>query len=281
MTNTANQLQLESKSDISNPILSIWSQWFGNKEQRNKINQDKKKRRAEESKLIKLTTFPDSLSVELNEELAKFCAGKIHEQSSLARIQALTRRRRIMHLKMLSMAETRAHENQLIINNVIDELRCTGELESLIIKHLDKKSLVENIDVKTQVISEEACSSTINIELDITKTRIEKLADCGEEDEDGSILKPTEYATKKAIDLVSEVAQLCHHSFSKAWVLAENNGGIYLIWSKPDSEKELRVLVPHKEEFKIYLYHEEKDKYDSVDDAAAKDLSDWINWINS
>lgn len=281
MTNTANQLQLESKSDISNPILSIWSQWFGNKEQRNNINQDKKKRRAEESKLMKLTTFSDSLSVEFNEELAKFCAGKIHEQSSHARRQASMRRHRIMHLKMLSMAEIRAHENQLIINNVIDELRCTGELESLIIKHLDKKSLVENVDVKTQVISEEACSSTINIELNILKNRIEELAEDEEEDEDGFILKPTEYAINKTIDLISEVAKLCYHSFSKAWVSTESNGGIYLTWSNPDSEKELRVLVPYKEELKVYLYHEEKEDYGSKNDVASKDLSCWISWINS
>jgi hypothetical protein len=278
MTYTINHSPLEFKSDISNPVSRSWSGLFGFKKQHNKTNQDKKKRSNEDSQSTNDSCSKWGTEWDEIEKLISLNEDKIPEEN----LRYLRIRCFALHKysntrpKTPSTAKIRSYTNQFVINNIIDELRSTGELEDLIIKYLEK-----NTRAKSQAISEKEYSSTTNQQLNITKDRIKELANEEDDDEYGRIVIPTQYATEKAIDLISEAAQLCTHSFSKAWVSTEDNGGIYLTWSKPDLDKEFRVLVPASKELKVYLYHEEKEDYGSKNNITAKDLSERINWINS
>jgi hypothetical protein len=186
--------------------------------------------------------------------------------------------------RMLNILITTLGESQSIklMEDLTNELIVNSELDKKRSKSLIARDLADHhVNSEIQIISKQTYFLNDNGGFDITRDRIEKLADDEEEDEYGRVIKPTEYATKKAIDLISEAIKLCCNNFSKAWASTEDSGGIYLTWSKPDSEKELRVLVPAKKELDVYLYHEEKEKYDSENNVSAKDLSKWIDWINS
>jgi hypothetical protein len=119
-------------------------------------------------------------------------------------------------------------------------------------------------------------------QLKITIDRIHELiAEDGEEDEYGEVVNPTEYAIQKAIELLSEAAQLIPDRFFKAWVSSEDTGGIRLTWSKPELKKQVRLIVPPTSNQPIYLYHEKNDEYGVEYNISAKTLRDRLRRLNS
>jgi hypothetical protein len=123
-----------------------------------------------------------------------------------------------------------------------------------------------------------SCSSSGDLE--ITIDRINQLLEDDEEDEYGEIIIPTEYAIKIAIELVSKAANLIPKRFFKAWVSTEDSGGVGLDWSKPELEKEVRLVIPATPDRKICLYHEMGNEYGVEYNVSAKTLSYWLNWCN-
>lgn len=116
--------------------------------------------------------------------------------------------------------------------------------------------------------------------LEITIERINELLEDEEEDEYGEVIIPTEYAIQTAIELVSEAARLIPKRFFKAWVSTEDRGGVRLDWSKPELEKEVRLVIPATSNNKIYLYHETIHEYGVEYNVSAKTLSHWLSWSN-
>lgn len=124
-----------------------------------------------------------------------------------------------------------------------------------------------------------------NQDLQITIERIKELADNEEEEEDEYgctiIIIITDSTITRAISLVSEADQLCT-KFFKAWVNYDNNGCIYLIWSNPQSERQMHVQISaNTNKPNVYIYYEEKEKYGSQLDIKSQDLSKWIDWVNA
>jgi hypothetical protein len=118
-------------------------------------------------------------------------------------------------------------------------------------------------------------------DLEITIERINELLEDDEEDEYGEVIIPTEHAIKTATKLVLESARLIPKRFFKAWVSTEDLGGVRLDWSKPDLEKEVRLVIPSTANSKIYLYHETINEYGVEYNVSAKTLSHWLSWLNS
>jgi hypothetical protein len=118
-------------------------------------------------------------------------------------------------------------------------------------------------------------------ELEITVERINGLGEEEEEDEYGENINPTEYAVKAAIELVSKTARSISEKFFKAWVSTEDSGGVILIWSKPELDKKVRLVIPPIPDRKIYLYHEMAEEYGIEYNVSAKTLSEWLSWCNS
>jgi hypothetical protein len=117
-------------------------------------------------------------------------------------------------------------------------------------------------------------------DLELTLRRINELKEDEEDDEYGEIIKPTEYATKVAIELVTKAAKSISARFFKAWASTEDSGGVVLTWSKPELAKKVRLVIPPKSDRKIYLYHEMAEEYGVEYNVSAKTLSKWLNWCN-
>jgi glutamyl/glutaminyl-tRNA synthetase len=118
-------------------------------------------------------------------------------------------------------------------------------------------------------------------ELTITIDRIHELTELDEEDEDGEVVIPTEYAIQKASELVSEASRIRPSRFFKAWVSSEDTGGIRLTWSKPELKKQVRLVIPPTSSQQIYLYHEQNDEYGVEYNISAKTLSNQLRRLNS
>ncbi len=117
-------------------------------------------------------------------------------------------------------------------------------------------------------------------DLELTLRRINELKEDEEEDEYGEIIKPTEYSTKTAIELVTKAVKSISIRFFKAWASTEDSGGIVLTWSKPELDKKVRLVIPATSDRKIYLYHEMAGEYGVEYNVSAKTLSKWLNWCN-
>ena len=118
-------------------------------------------------------------------------------------------------------------------------------------------------------------------ELAITLDRINELQEDDEEDEYGEVIIASEYATQTAIELVSQASKTISDRFFKAWVSADDYGGIVLTWSKPELDKQVRLVVPQTPDRKRYLYHEMAEEYGIEYNVSAKTLSEWLSWCNS
>lgn len=118
-------------------------------------------------------------------------------------------------------------------------------------------------------------------ELQITLDRIQNLIDDPDEDEESNFLIPNDYAINTSHLLLKETFKICQKSFFKAWVMTEENRGIHLVWSKPETEKQIRLLVPSKEDLTTYLYYESKYSYNSEYNITPFKLSEYIKWIQT
>ncbi len=117
-------------------------------------------------------------------------------------------------------------------------------------------------------------------DLEITIERINGLKKEQKEDEYGEIITPTEYASQKAIDLVSQAAKLIPDRFFKAWVCNKNSGGVVLDWSRSKLGKKVRLVIPPTDNDKVYVYHEIGDEHGIEYSISAKTLSNWILTVN-
>jgi hypothetical protein len=121
---------------------------------------------------------------------------------------------------------------------------------------------------------------TSTSELAITLDRINELQEDNEADEYGEVIIASEYATQTAIELVSQASKTISDRFFKAWVSTDDYGGIVLTWSKPELEKQVRLVIPPTPDRKRYLYHEMAEEYGVEYNVSAKTLSEWLSWCN-
>jgi hypothetical protein len=117
-------------------------------------------------------------------------------------------------------------------------------------------------------------------DLEITIERINGLKEENEEDEYGEIIIPTEYATQKAIELVSQTAKLIPEQFFKAWVCSQDSGGIALDWSRSKLGQKVRLVIPPTDNEEIYIYYEIGAEYGIEHSISVKTLSNWILKVN-
>jgi hypothetical protein len=273
------------KLDIDNPRQSNWSRLFGFEDGHNKTSQTQRKRKADSPKLEK-----EPQSTKRNSDIFA-CYHRVDGDRSVKSALRTEDKGSERNLRFVHTGYPAPHkyfDNNMrqrmshTLKTILNDSQLPSSIDDLIDEFL-RERISERLNASTllKYVVEELKFLDDNLEFNTTIDRIKKLADDEEEDEYGRVVKPTSYATNEAIGLISKAVRICRNNFSKAWVSTEDNGGIYLTWSKPDLGKELRVLVPANKELKVYLYHEEKESYASENDVTAKDLSKWIDWINS
>jgi hypothetical protein len=95
-----------------------------------------------------------------------------------------------------------------------------------------------------------------NPDFKITFQRLLKLAEIDpdlDEDEEDEILNPSEYALSTAKELLTQLDQKLDQNFPRGFSSLESRGGINLIWTNTEFDKEVRIKVPVRPEFSKYL----------------------------
>ncbi len=116
-------------------------------------------------------------------------------------------------------------------------------------------------------------------EITITLKRLLALLESEDEDDYG-MLKPSNYAFKTVLNLVSEVYSLMGSSFPRASVSTDEEGGIRLTWIQLEPEREVRLMCPFSPDKQAYIYHETNDEYAVESDVSASTLVRWLQWLN-
>ncbi len=124
---------------------------------------------------------------------------------------------------------------------------------------------------------------TISLEsqgITITLKRILELLE-GEDEDDYGIIKPTDYAFKTVLNLVSEAYNLMGSSFPRASASTDDEGGISLDWISLETEREVSLFCPFSPDKKAYIYHDKSDEYAVDYDVYAANLAHWLQWLNN
>ena len=113
----------------------------------------------------------------------------------------------------------------------------------------------------------------------ITLKRILELLETEDEDDYG-ILKPTDYAFKTLLNLVSEAYSLMGSSFPKASASTDHEGGIRLAWTRLKPECTVHLFCPSSADQPVDIYHSTSDEYAVEDVVSVSTLVRWLEWFN-
>ena len=105
----------------------------------------------------------------------------------------------------------------------------------------------------------------------ITLKRIEELRD--EEDEED---RPSEYAYKRALDLLRQTAKELRLDFRRAHVCIGPDGGLRITWSS--GAREVRLICGAGPTSKTYIYHESPGAHDVEYSVNAPALTRYLRW---
>ena len=113
----------------------------------------------------------------------------------------------------------------------------------------------------------------------ITLKRILELLEAEDEDDYG-ILKPTDYAFKNVLNLVSKAYYLMGSSFPKASASTDEEGGIILNWKSLDPERDVILFCTSSPDKPAYVYHDYQNEHAVEYDVSASNLVHWLQWFN-
>jgi len=130
---------------------------------------------------------------------------------------------------------------------------------------------------KEQITDSSSHSGLLNFR--ITVERLIQLLDLEAEDEYG-ILRPTEYAFRKAMKFVVEAYDSMGNSFPKCSTGTDDQGSIKLAWQNINGERRVRLCCPQSSDETAYIYHQNSEEYASEDITSGAILVYWLEWFN-
>lgn len=111
----------------------------------------------------------------------------------------------------------------------------------------------------------------------ITLKRLINLIRDDEYDED--YLPPTRFAFNRAQLLLDSARPLLQGNVPLGSLAADGAGGIRIDWLSVD--KEVRLVLPGKEQGRQYIYHQQGEEYAAEHTVNAEFLAYWLNWLIS
>lgn len=96
--------------------------------------------------------------------------------------------------------------------------------------------------------------------------------DLNEEEED-EILIASDYAYNEAIKLLNNLSEFLGESFPRGFCSVESRGGVNLIWTDKDNDKEIRIKIPCSDNFNRSLYYSSGDESNLIQEPTLKDIN--------
>ncbi|MGK7946377.1 MAG: hypothetical protein AB4058_18105 [Microcystaceae cyanobacterium] len=136
---------------------------------------------------------------------------------------------------------------------------------------------------RLSVISSQLEQIQVNPEFIVTLKRLLELTeidpDLDENDEDEA-LNPSEYAFLAAIKVLNQLYEKLARNFPRGLSNLESRGGINLIWTNQEFDKEVRIKIPISAEFSQLLSYYKGDDGELVDFSLEK-ASHSLHWLQT
>lgn len=96
--------------------------------------------------------------------------------------------------------------------------------------------------------------------------------------EDDFVYQVTPTARQRVLDLLMHGYLFSTGDLVRPLVSSDGAGGVVLEWRKVP--KEIKLIVPGSEERRPYIYHQNKNSYDVVEDLNESSLAVWLTWLH-
>lgn len=102
-----------------------------------------------------------------------------------------------------------------------------------------------------------------------------------DEEEEDEILNPSNYAVSQSVEKLTQLYQKLNQSFPRGFSSLESRGGVNLIWSNQDFDKEVRVKIPFSSELKESVYYRKGDDSNLIKKPSLEKISELLFWLSS
>lgn len=130
----------------------------------------------------------------------------------------------------------------------------------------------------------EITTLAVNPDFQITFERLLELTEIDDDidkEEENEVLNPSAYAVSGSIELLTKLYQLLGQNFPRGFSSLESRGGINLIWTDQDFDKEVRVKFPVSCQFKGSLYYRKGDNSALIENPCLEQVYQLLLWLSS
>lgn len=122
----------------------------------------------------------------------------------------------------------------------------------------------------------------VNPDFQITFKRLLELTEVEPElDEEDEFLNPSDYAVSVSIELLTQLYQKLKEFFPRGFSNLESRGGINLIWTNPNFDKEIRIKVPVSPEFQGSLYYRKENDSQLINNPSLDQVYQILLWLST
>lgn len=125
---------------------------------------------------------------------------------------------------------------------------------------------------------------SVNPNFEVTLERLYELKEIDadvDEDEEDEVLYPSDYAFSVSIELLTQLYKRLGESFPRGFSSLESRGGINLIWTDQELDKEVRIKVPVSPQFQGSLYYRKGDDSELIKNPCLDQVYQYLLWLKN
>ncbi|MGL6140085.1 MAG: hypothetical protein ACRC2M_22520 [Planktothrix sp.] len=127
-------------------------------------------------------------------------------------------------------------------------------------------------------------SSTNPDDFMITFNRLLELTEIDpdlDEEEEDEILNPSDYAVSKSVKQLIDLYKLLGQYFPRGFSSLESRGGVNLIWTNQEFDKEVLVKIPVNCDFQESVYYRKGDDSKLIKNPSLKKVYQLLLWLST
>lgn len=102
-----------------------------------------------------------------------------------------------------------------------------------------------------------------------------------DEEEEDEILNPSDYAVSKSVKQLIDLYKLLGQYFPRGFSSLESRGGVNLIWTNQEFDKEVRVKIPVNCEFQESVYYRKGDDSKLIKNPSLEKVFQLLLWLSN
>ncbi|CAD5942617.1 MULTISPECIES: hypothetical protein [Planktothrix] len=102
-----------------------------------------------------------------------------------------------------------------------------------------------------------------------------------DEEEECEILNPSDYAVSKSVKQLIDLYKLLGRSFPRGFSSLESRGGVNLIWTNQEFDKEVWVEIPFNSKIEESVYYRKGNDSELIKNPSLEEISDLLFWVSN